>query len=735
MRLKLYKWDGHEINNGTTYDAFPADDSFFKQATGDVGEHERSNNPPVMANKGQKSKTLRLQIISRSSATEFSAAYNELSGWFDTFDDTERILIAKDEAASDKQYYVYATPVSTPRVAPDGFFVDLKVMDPIWRAVTNNTDDVWSITASGQTHNVTIGGNRPLKPKIRIKATDAKTGGFSYKAVRVWRNPITDEPNPHPLDVTNNAWDTAALVNNTAVSNQIDNVAGISAADATIDIDTAVGGGLPSVGTGYVGTEQISWTANSGTQLTGVSRGINGTTAAVHADNAVISKSKCQADGDDVAVFGANGGAALPRWLAGINTTTTQVWINNHFEPGCNLTLGTAIAATGALTTVTITKSNANKTILRTMEKIVPFHFSIGTEIFICTSVDSIKYQFGYLGSDMRAQLTSSMAAHSVGDAVYLVKPFWLAYGNASAPTLVQDETQKPLIDMDNSTNALWKWLIFRDAANLRTAGWSPSVDMGKKASVYGGSHAAVADPFTELGLSGYPYDVGGAPRADSFRARWTFFHPAGITGMTCNGSKYRFSTDYASVAGLWRGNNLAAGMAQVFNEATPAAAGAWSDWTQSGLTFASAKYMQFRLDGNVAGKIGNAQHFEVQTITSITIDSARIPQLVFSGAEVSGYEFGSATEAKRARLTNVATGEYVELAALADLNYEIEIDCDAETVTYLKDNSRMDAALDYPARNHVLNIDPRLGANQFKWEDEGTSAVTITFITADRNT
>jgi hypothetical protein len=86
------------------------------------------------------------------------------------------------------------------------------------------------------------------------------------------------------------------------------------------------------------------------------------------------------------------------------------------------------------------------------------------------------------------------------------------------------------------------------------------------------------------------------------------------------------------------------------------------------------------------------------------------------------------------ARLTNLETGEYIDLAAIVDLNQEVEIDCEAETVTYLKDGSRIDASLDYPARNHILTIDPRLGANTFQWDDTGTDKVTIEFITQDRN-
>jgi len=59
----------------------------------------------------------------------------------------------------------------------------------------------------------------------------------------------------------------------------------------TINIDTPASGGLdaPS-GEAIIETEWISYTGNSGTQLTGVTRGFNGTDAAAHADNVAITK-------------------------------------------------------------------------------------------------------------------------------------------------------------------------------------------------------------------------------------------------------------------------------------------------------------------------------------------------------------------------------------------------------------------------------------------------------------
>jgi hypothetical protein len=80
---------------------------------------------------------------------------------------------------------------------------------------------------------------------------------------------------------------------------------GINSSVTTIAYDT-VTGSIPSVGSGYIDSEQIKWTGKTGTtsgNLTGVTRGIGGTSAASHADNAEIKLSYVLANGDDLRVF------------------------------------------------------------------------------------------------------------------------------------------------------------------------------------------------------------------------------------------------------------------------------------------------------------------------------------------------------------------------------------------------------------------------------------------------
>ena len=63
---------------------------------------------------------------------------------------------------------------------------------------------------------------------------------------------------------------------------------GITNSDTTITFDTAIGT-FPENGTVFIEDEQISYTATTSTTLTGCTRGVNGTTAATHNNNAVIT--------------------------------------------------------------------------------------------------------------------------------------------------------------------------------------------------------------------------------------------------------------------------------------------------------------------------------------------------------------------------------------------------------------------------------------------------------------
>ncbi len=90
--------------------------------------------------------------------------------------------------------------------------------------------------------------------------------------------------------ITREADNTTKITSPTAAVNDGSN---ISATATTITYDTLTTGTgiltLPDQGTIKIGSEQISYTGKTSTTLTGLTRGVNGTTAAIHNNNAVIT--------------------------------------------------------------------------------------------------------------------------------------------------------------------------------------------------------------------------------------------------------------------------------------------------------------------------------------------------------------------------------------------------------------------------------------------------------------
>lgn len=63
----------------------------------------------------------------------------------------------------------------------------------------------------------------------------------------------------------------------------------LAADGVSLSYDTLAGGQLPASGIIQIDAELISYTGKTGTTLTGLTRGVNGTTAALHADDAAIT--------------------------------------------------------------------------------------------------------------------------------------------------------------------------------------------------------------------------------------------------------------------------------------------------------------------------------------------------------------------------------------------------------------------------------------------------------------
>ena len=722
MILSLYTYNGTQINDVTNYIGFISDDNKL-QGDARVIQVSRSGRRPVYAAKVLNGTELRIIIQMKGTV---QSQLDTLKTLFNVEDETPRKLICKDTANSDKQWYVYATTKSMPKMfTRDAVEIILSVDDPVWKSETENSD-AWTITASGQTNAVTVAGNLPAQPRFVFTPTAAGTGRYGYRQLWPWRNPNSEAMLNEPLNIVSTVWDTSALVALSGVHVTINDVDGITADDTTITYDGETGT-FPASGMAYLESEQISYTGKTATELTGVTRGINGTTAAVHANDIVIYSSKIQADGDDVRVF--MDGYETSRWLQDINTANTKVWIAIDFQPGISLTLDTAIADSGAIGTITIKKTAANDAAIK---KLPPTGVvAIENELYTYTAVN-VKGR--KLTGCTRAVKGTAAAAHATNTAIYWIEhEIWIYYGSQTAEAPVSDDTRKPIIDL-TSTNTSWVYTSFWDTTGLRAGSWKPAlvktankIDPDHKSDFYTGDALADADPATGMGGVIKAWRSGAIWKAENATIEWNLYSPSTFTDITATGEKYRSGTTWP--AGIKFMKSIKGGVdknwAAVWTEATPSAAVTWEALsTHSAVSIGTGyKYIKFVVSGSIGSTANGYAAHEVEAVT-LTRASGNVPQLVFTPSEESCY-FVDAV------ITNNTSGEWLRVTTSMQLNTALTIDCENKKA-YTADNAPVNKLEFSSVRKDWLNLS--VGDNTLLFTDAGTSGASLPVYWRDRN-
>lgn len=727
MNLELVSWNGNPINDKVDYSTYILPESKFDLSTKPVYT-DRAQNYPNLSGVvlPAHSFTFKITIMADDEETQDSLR-EQLKGWFSPLDFTPHYLVAKDTNDNDTQYQLTGM---TARLTPESgagsgyvtFLITIAITEPIWQKVTATTN-TWNATATGQQRTLRSEGNTFSLPIFTIKPTSPRTGQFQYSRWVPVYNPITTPLVNYPIDATNGGLSTTGLVTDTSKSNQINQVGGITAVATTIPIDTAVGGGLPTVGFGIVDSEQISWTGNTGTNLTGVTRGLGGTTAAVHADNAVIKNSKMLANGSDIAV--QIDGALVNMWIDGANTASTKVWFNSNWQSGYQGTLLTALANNSSDTTVAFTRNTTNLNALKALKTARNSVFLIGSEAFTFdpANVDLVNYQ---ITSCKRAQKFTSAASHAVAaPIIWIEHDIWLLYGNSSGSSLVVDDTQKPLLNLNTSTNTSWVFANFYDTASARPGQWNGAVlkSAGNSSLVYTGNQTALANPSTELGMRLINYAQANIWKAETATIAWSFYHPCGITTVSIAGSKRLITgTAWPSVAGLQKSSNGSAWLT-VWTEAIPSPLNTWSNFTHNAQSL-SGTYNNIRvaLVGTIQALANNEADIQMDTVT-LTLDNTKTP-VVSLNSENNIYYLNL-------KITNTNTGEFIQLTYTMSLNHTLTVDCQKKTVIYDDNSNAIAARVVSTVRNNWLAVAP--GDNVFQIDDSGIANMTITTTWYDR--
>lgn len=430
-------------------------------------------------------------------------------------------------------------------------------------------------------------------------------------------------------------------------------------------------------------------------------------------------------------------GSQVNRWLDGINTTTTKLWANFNLPPSPPATLLGALPNNGTAVTVPFKVTAKNLTALKVLKAAKNPIFLIGTEAFSYTqaNVDLVKYQ---ITNCQRAQKFTSFAAHSDGDSIIWI-PFdvWMIYGNSTVAAQDVDDTQKPLLDMHNSTNTSWVFANFFDTASARPGAWSGTVQTssGKLSAtpshVYTGDQSGAAPPtdvFTnpsvELGLKLMDYQKSNAWKAETATLFWLFTHPTGIITVSMAGKKYAFAaTAWPSLgkAGLQKSNDQRNWL-DVWMEAAPPA-NAWTAFTHNTVSLSGTyKSIRLILAGTIPALASSESDIQGDTVT-LALDSTLTP-VVSVGAEQNLYYLACT-------ITNTDTGDYFTLNFTMSLNRTLTVDCDKQTVTY-DDGTNAYAALTLSSNraNWMTAVGPNLN---LKFDDPGTGTIGIVTTFANR--
>lgn len=481
MLLEIVSYNGHALNDANFAAWFPEGQPSMPGAQPSFAA--RAHTWQKLSSKEIQAATLSFHVECKGT---IHSQWETLKAWFPIDDFTFRNLIVQDVADSSRQWYVEGYAIQPIAPAAEGageYVVTLAIDEPLWRTVTVDSD-AWAITASAQIKVLTVRGNQVARPILTMGINAIKGLGYAYKLWKPWYNPLT-ATNDKPLEVTNGGLNTTNLVADASKSNQINVGGGITAVALSIPVDTSVGGGLPAAGgMCYVDTEQILYTSISAGTMTvpAGGRGYGGTTAATHADNAVMKSSQLMANLQDLRVF--RGVTEVDSWNSGMGSAT-KIWINPTYAPKIEMPLLTAITNVQAVPfSVNVTVTAANLALIKRLPK--SFIFMIDNEAFVGgLSATPNVYRFTAVA---RAQKGTAAAAHAAGATVrWIEHDINIVWGDAQAGAQVVDDTRKPMLNLSTSTNTSWVHAEFASGDGLRTGGWRPSViqRLGNESWVY----------------------------------------------------------------------------------------------------------------------------------------------------------------------------------------------------------------------------------------------------------
>lgn len=191
--LKIVSFDGTAINDGTTYTAGLATGDEWGLPRVKPRVIKRQGLWPVLSGVDRPGRKITLFV--RVEASTKRTSRDALTRLFDPEDETPKELIVEDEDGTGDRYVNAICESFEPLriggyASLDTFIARLAVHGDVrWRS-TSEDSDVWTITGTGDTENITNDGTDDAYPILEIEPTSSKSGGYAHKrfAAVVWKS-------------------------------------------------------------------------------------------------------------------------------------------------------------------------------------------------------------------------------------------------------------------------------------------------------------------------------------------------------------------------------------------------------------------------------------------------------------------------------------------------------------------------------------------------------------------
>lgn len=524
---------------------------------------------------------------------------------------------------------------------PQFFSVSLQTEKSAWKSTTEETDS-WTVTASGQTKTITVGGSTETALSLTITPTTNPAGGWQYQYLY-------------------------QLVNTPG--------ANFGLRPWCITIDTAT----------------------------------------------LVTAGKLQADCDDLRIV--VNGKEVNRWIANANNAATKAWFNVNIAPGYDLTLKTAVAASGDVGELAFFVTTNNVRAINAMPASgIVYH---GTEWFQYSGKDAKTCR---LAVTARGALGTTLQAHAASDVFkYIENVIYVLIGNATATDPADDDSdydlEKPIFNLSSSDNTAWVYDATTGFYDIsypnRPGSWKMTLStIGKLSQQYLiKQNGDTGDP--AMGMLLQSWQKSNRWQNETASIVWLLNCQGGFYQVSMTGQKYRSTVRWPGFCGLQRSINGSV-WTTVWSELTPVNEDTWTAITKANQsTPYSPTWIRFVLTGSIAAQADAAAYFEVLTAT-VTFTSAKVPDGTLL-SQTGNYPLSVTIE-------NQTTGDIITVTYPMLLNLGLEIDGETCEVMYGKVPAHEAITLDDESRAVFLTLAAGSNVLEATSDTMGTMSVALSW-------